>query len=212
MMLGRIGDWLDERTDLKEWIKRKKAQPVPAHLNVFHCFGGLSLFVIIMLVVSGFFMLFFFVPEPTKALESIDRISNEVTLGWLFRNLHRWGATILLATVFTHMVAVFYYKAYRRPRELNWLTGVMLFLVVFMMVLTGLFLPWDWKAYWALTLWLDYLETWPLVGEFLRDLALDTFTINRIFITHIWILPIVLLAMLLLHFKMIRKHGISGPL
>ena len=211
-MFGRIGNWLDSRMGISDWIAKKNKILIPAHVNFLYCFGGLSFVVILMMVFSGAYMLFFFVPEPMKALESINRISNEVTLGWLARNLHRWSATILLATVFTHMVSVFYHKAYRKPRELNWITGVLLFGIVFLMTITGIFLPWDWKAYWSLTIWVDYVATWPLVGEFLVEVILDTFTINRNFIAHIWILPILLAALLLFHFRMVRRHGISGPL
>ena len=207
-----FGDWLDERTGIKEWIEKKKAQPVPAHVNIFYCFGGLSFFLILVQVVSGLFMLFFYVPDPATALDSINKMSNEVTLGWLFRNLHRWGATFLMATIFTHMVSVFYHKAYRRPRELNWVTGVFQFIVVFLILLTGIFLPWDWEAYWSFAIWVDYLATWPLIGKYLSELMLDTFTINRGFITHIWILPLLLMVLLWFHFRMVRKHGISGPL
>ncbi len=96
----------------KAWLRRKKAQVIPTHLNLFHCFGGLSLFLIFIQVGTGVFMLFFYAPEPDKALYSIEQMSNEVPLGWLIRNMHRWASTLLLATVFSHMFIVFYYKAY----------------------------------------------------------------------------------------------------
>ena len=175
-------------------------------------FRGLSLVLIVLQVISGFFMLFFYVPTPEGAQLSISYLSTEVPLGWLMRNMHRWCATLLMGTLFTHMAVVFYLKAFRRPRELHWLSGVGQFLVVFFLLLTGVFLPWDWKAFWSFTILLDYLASWPVMGEWARDFVLDTFTINRIFITHIWILPLVLLVLLVFHVRMVRKTGISGPL
>lgn len=210
-MTAKIYDWLDARTGIKQWAEAKKAQAVPAH-SFFFCFGGISLLIIILQVITGIIMLFFYTPDPKEALNSIDYMSNEIPLGWLVRNMHRWGATLLLAAVFTHLVTVFYRKAYRNPRELSWISGVLQFFVVFLLVLSGIILPWDWRAYWSYAIWVDYVAIWPLVGEFMKNFVLDTFTIYRSFITHIVILPLILFALLGFHFKMVRKHGISEPL
>lgn len=157
-------------------------------------------------------MLFFYTPHTLEALKSIEYMSNEITLGWLVRNMHRWGSTLLLATVFTHLITVFYRKAYRNPRELNWVSGVLQFIVVFLLVLSGIVLPWDWRAYWSYAIWVDYIDTWPLIGEAVKNFVLDTFTIYRSFITHVVILPLVLFLLLRFHFAMVRKHGIAEPL
>ncbi|MCP4326928.1 MAG: cytochrome b6 [Alphaproteobacteria bacterium] len=210
-MMARVYDWLDARTGIKQWAETKKVQAVPSH-SFFFCFGGISLLIIMLQVITGIFMLFFYTPDPKEALNSLDYMSNEVPLGWLVRNMHRWGATLLLASVFTHLVTVFYRNAYRNPRELNWISGVLQFFVVFLLVLSGIILPWDWRAYWSFAIWVDYVGTWPLVGEFMESFVLDTFTIYRSFITHIVILPLILFALLSFHFKMVRKHGISEPL
>ena len=210
-MIAKVSDWLDARTGIKQWWNAKRAQAVPGH-SFFFCFGGISLLIIILQVISGVFMLFFYTPDPKEALNSLDLMSNEVPFGWLARNMHRWGATLLLATVFTHLVTVFYRKAYRNPRELNWISGVLQFFVVFMFVLSGIILPWDWRAYWSYAIWVDYVASWPLVGEFTMNFVLDTFTIYRSFITHVVILPLILFALLAFHFRMVRKHGISEPL
>ena len=181
-------------------------------MNFFRCFGGLSFAIILLQLGTGIFMLFFYNPEPQEALNSIDRMSNEVVLGGLFRNMHRWASVILLAMVFSHMIVVFYFKAYRSPREFNWLSGVVQLLLVFLFVVTGIILPWDWRAYWAFTLWMDYIETWPLFGEYFRNIILDNFSLNIGYFVHILILPITLAFLLYFHFKMVRKHGISEPL
>jgi len=206
MSAAKIAGWINEQ------IRLKKGKPIPAHVNFFYCFGGVSLFLIILQLISGVFMLFFYTPEPDKALQSIAHLSNEVTLGWLFRNMHRWTSTLLLATVFSHMVIVFYLKAFRSPREFTWLTGVFQLLMVFLLVVTGIILPWDWRSYWSFAIWMDYIQTWTVGGESLKELLLDAFTLKLAYFTHILAIPLTLAAFLSFHFKMIRKYGISEPL
>ncbi len=195
-----------------EWWRRKKGKPIPSHVTFFHCFGGLSFSLIILQLVTGVFMLFYYTPEPDKALYSIEQMSNEVTLGWLIRNLHRWSSTILLATVFSHMVIVFFYKAYRSPREFTWISGVLQLFLVFLLVVTGIMLPWDWRAYWSFAIWMDYIETWAVLGEPLKNILLDTFSLKVVYWAHILGIPLLLAGMLFFHFKMVRRHGISEPL
>lgn len=211
-MFGRIYDWLDERTSIKQWVNKQLEYPVPDHVNLLYCFGGLALFIILLQTISGVFMLFFYVPKPENALESIFYLSNQVPLGWLIRNIHRWGATTLVAMVFFHMVSVFLHKAYQKPRELNWFSGLAMFLVVMFFTVTGSILPWDWRGYWLLVLWTDYVGSWPVIGERLKDPILSAFTVGRSYAIHIWILPFISILLLFVHFKMVRKHGISGPL
>ncbi len=206
MSAAKVAEWL------RNQIRLKKGQAVPAHVNFFYCFGGISLFLILIQLVSGVFMLFFYTPEPTKALLSIAYLSNEVTLGWLFRNMHRWIATLLLATVFSHMVIVFYLKAYQSPRQLTWLSGVSQLLMVLLMVVTGIILPWDWRSYWSFAIWMDYVGTWTIAGESIQAVMLDNFTLNAAYFVHILAIPLILAVSLFFHFKMIRRYGISKPL
>lgn len=196
---------------IKEQIRLKKGKPIPAHVNFFYCFGGFSLFLIILQLVSGIFMLFFYTPEPDKALQSIAHLSNDVPLGWLFRNLHRWSSTFLLATVLSHMFIVFYLKAYQSPRQLTWLSGVFQLLMVFLLLVTGIILPWDWRSYWSFAIWADYVGTWA-GGEILKNLLLDNFTLDLAYFVHILIIPLVLAASLFFHFRMVKRFGISQPL
>lgn len=208
----RIYDWLDERTGIKKFITEKLEYPIPDHVNFFYCFGGLSFFIILLQVITGFIMLFFYVPKAEEALKSVNYISTEVPLGWLLRNSHRWGATLLIAMVFSHIVSVFFHKAFQKPRELNWVSGFFMFFVVYLFSITGIILPWDWKSYWALVLWVDYVVTWPIFGNILKDLILANFAVRRSFVIHIWLLPLFTIILLWFHFKMVRRHGISGPL
>ena len=127
------------------------------------------------------------------------------------RNMHRWGATILIATLITHMANVFYHRAFQRPRELNWLSGFTMLFVIMLFSTTGSILPWNWRSYWLLTIWTDYIGTWPVVGEALKLPILEYFTVGRSFVIHILLLPIVSVILLTFHFKMVKRHGISGP-
>lgn len=211
-MANTVTNWLDARLGLREMRQKKAAQAVPAHMNFLYCFGGLSLLILLLQVMTGIYMIFFYVPHAQEALRSIEAMSNNSVVGALMRNLHRWGSTLLLAFIFSHMVTVLLRKAYRNPRELNWLSGVFQFMVVFLLLATGLILPWDWRAYWSFAIWIDYFETWPLVGHFLKNFLLDHFTINRGFVLHILVLPALLTLLLNFHFKMVRRHGIAEPL
>lgn len=205
-------DWLEQRTGIKTYWEKKKALLIPDHVTFFYCFGGISLTIIILQLLTGIFMTFFYVPKPEEAFNSVLKMSNEIPLGWLMRNMHRWGATILIAAVITHMFNVFYHKAYQRPREFNWLSGFTMFLVVFLFSITGVILPWNWRSYWVLIMWTDYVGTWPVIGKFLKDPLIAYFSVSRSFIIHILLLPIISAVFLTFHFKMVKRHGISGPL
>ena len=210
-MSSRFYDWIDSRTGFVTFMRHKMGQAVPSDA-FFFCFGGISLVIILMQLLTGIFLIFFYMPNPEFALQSIERMSNEITGGALFRNMHRWGSTLLVATVFTHMVTVFYRKAYRNPREFNWTSGVLQLIMVLFFVITGIILPWDWRAYWSYSIWVDYVETWPVIGILVQTFLLDTFTIYRTFIIHVLVLPLIITVLLVFHFKMIGKHGISEPL
>lgn len=207
-----IVDWLDERTGLKQYWQRKKELLIPDHVTFFYCFGGISFTIILLQLFTGLSMLFFYVPRAEEAFDSIIRISNEVPLGWLMRNMHRWGATIIVATLMIHMANVFYHKAFRGPREFNWLSGFTMLIVVFIFSFTGTILPWNWRSYWVLVIATDFIGTWPGIGGSLKWLLLDYFTVYRSFIIHIFFLPLLAAILLTFHFKMVKRHGISGPL
>lgn len=209
--MAGIGDWLETRAGFKKWKNAKLNLQIPNHVTFFYCFGGISFTIIVLQVLTGFFMLFFYVPKAEEAFKSVLYLSNEVPYGWFFRNFHRWGATLLMATVITHMITVFYHKAYRAPRELNWLSGLGMFLIVSLFLITGVILPWNWRGYWLLSIWIDYIESWPVIGPYLMYPMLKFFSVGRSYVTHIWLLPAITALLLTFHFKMVKRHGISGP-
>jgi len=206
MSAANMADWIMEK------VRLKKGKPIPSHVNYFYCFGGISLFLILIQLFSGVIMIFFYTPEPDKAYNSIIAMSNDVPLGWLLRDMHRWSSTLLLATVFTHMIIVFYMKAFQSPRQFTWLSGVFQLLMVFFLVVTGIILPWNWRSYWSFAIWMDYVESWTIGGETLKNLFLDTFTLNWAFYTHVLIIPLIIAVSLSFHFKMVKRYGISEPL
>lgn len=211
-MSTNIANWFEERAGIRTWLKKKIELPIPKHVNFFYCFGGISLTIILLQLVTGIFMTFFYTPKPEEAFNSVLYMSNNIPMGWLMRNMHRWGATLLVTTLLTHMLSVFYHKAYQRPRELNWLSGFTLFLIVLLFSITGTILPWNWRGYWVLVIWTDYVGTWPIIGDMLKEPLLESFSVSRSFVTHILILPVVIATLLVFHFKMVKRHGISGPL
>src|SRR5574340_1482396 len=133
----------------------------------------------------------------------------EKTVARRMVEIHR---CMFLATVFSHMVIVFYLKAYQSPRQFTWLSGVSQLLMVFLMVATGLLLPWDWRSYWSFALWMDYIGTWTIGGEPLKAMLLDNFTLNAAYFAHILSIPLVLAALLGFHFRMVKRYGIAKPL
>ena len=216
-MFARSTEWVEERLGLRPVAARVLEHPVPRHITWLHCFGGLTFFSFIVQVVTGVIMTFFYIPSPDHAHDSVAWFQGSVPFGSIVRNLHRWGAYAMVVLVFLHMLRVFVHKAYRKPRELNWVVGTVLLMVVLAFGFTGYLLPWDQKAYWATSVGLNIAGTVPFVGHsaanFLRGGAeVGALTLVRFYALHVFILPLVVAGGLLLHFAMIRKQGIARPL
>jgi menaquinol-cytochrome c reductase cytochrome b subunit len=216
-MFAGSKEWVEERLGLQPVATRVMDHPVPRHITWLHCFGGLTFFTFIVQVVTGIIMTFFYVPSPDHAHDSVDWFQTSVPFGTIVRNVHRWGAYAMVVLVFLHMVRVFVHKAYRKPRELNWIVGVGLLMLVLGFGFTGYLLPWDQKAYWATSVGLNIVETIPVAGStaanFLRGgESLGALTLLRFYALHVFILPLLIAVGLLIHFAMIRKQGIAKPL
>lgn len=215
----RITAPFDRRLDLTDRLhKGLLDKPVPMHARRFwFCFGGLTFFVFIMQVLTGVVLTFYYVPTPDKAYASVFYISNYVGYGWLIRSLHHWGAQLMVVMIVLHMLRVFWTASYKHPREFNWVVGMLLFLITMAFGLTGYLLPWDQKAYWGSTVTASLIEQVPVVGKtmafvLLGGETLGAPTLTRFYSAHIMILPGALAVLLIAHFWMIRKQGISGPL
>jgi quinol-cytochrome oxidoreductase complex cytochrome b subunit len=216
-MFAGTKEFVEQRLGLEPVARRVMDHPVPRHIGWLHCFGGLTFFTFLIQVVTGVVMAFFYTPTPDHARDSVAYFESSIPFGTIVRNLHIWGAYAMVTLVFLHMVRVFVHKAYRKPRELNWVLGVGLLMLVLGFGFTGYLLPWDLKAYWATNVGLNIVGTvpWvgPVIGSFLRGgPELGALTLVRFYAIHVFILPLSLAVGLLLHFSMIRKQGIARPL
>ena len=216
-MFARSLNWVEERLGLRPVAERVLDHPVPKYVTWYHCFGGLTFFTFIILAVTGMIMTFFYVPSPDHAHDSVAYFESSVPFGSIVRNLHRWAAYSMVVLVVLHMLRVFVQGAYRKPRELNWVVGVLMLLIVMGFGFTGYLLPWDQKAYWATNVGINIAATVPAVGPFVANFlrggpSLGALTLLRFFALHVFVLPLVLAVGLALHFAMVRKQGIAKPL
>ena len=182
------------------------------------CLGGLSFFLFLVLTVTGVYLMFFYVPAPNSAYSDILRIQSEVPFGLLTRNIHRWGAHLMVFFVFLHMMRVFYHGAYKPPREFNWVVGVLLLFFTVALSFTGYLLPWDQIAFWAVTIGNNIASYVPVFSRpsqllIFGGVEVSGNTLLRFYVLHVILLPLVVAVFLAVHFWRIRKDGgISGPL
>lgn len=223
-MLQKIYDWVDERLDITPMWRDIADHEVPEHVNPAHhfsafvyCFGGLTFFITVIQILSGMFLTMYYAPDIINAWESVRYLQNEVAYGQIVRGMHHWGASLVIVMMFLHTLRVFFQGAYKKPRELNWVVGVSIFGVMLALGLTGYLLPWDMKSYFATKVTLEIVATAPLIGGFAQSLLaggdiLGAQTLTRFFAIHVFFLPAALLALMGVHFILIRRQGISGPL
>lgn len=212
----RIFKWLDERLNLSPLVDSIVNHPVPSFVNFWHCFGGLTFTVIVLQVISGMFLLLYYSPSPDHAYASIQFIEQQVMFGRLVRGLHRVGASAAVIFVVIHMMRVYFQGAYKKPRELNWIAGVLLLVTVLAFGFTGYLLPWDQRAYWATVVGTNIAGSAPWVGSFILRVVrggtdLGAITLERFFAVHVWFLPLGLVILLVAHFFMVRRQGVSRP-
>ena len=181
------------------------------------CLGGVSFFLFLVLTVTGVYLMFFYIPSVSRAYQDILSIENSVAFGNFVRNMHRWGAHLMVLTVFLHMIRVFYHGAYKPPREFNWVIGVLLLLSTLVLSFTGYILPWDQIAFWAITVGMQMATYAPLVSKessfiLLGGVEVGQGTLIRFYVLHVIALPLIISILMIVHFWRIRKDGgISGP-
>jgi quinol-cytochrome oxidoreductase complex cytochrome b subunit len=181
------------------------------------CLGGVSFFLFLVLTVTGLYLMFFYIPSVDRAYQDIIAIENSVAFGSLIRNMHRWGAHLMVLTVFLHMMRVFYHGAYKPPREWNWAVGVFLLFCTLWLSFTGYLLPWDQIAFWAVTVGTQMAAYAPLVPVesnliLLGAVEVGQETLIRFYVFHVIAFPLITATFMVIHFWRIRKDGgISGP-
>jgi quinol-cytochrome oxidoreductase complex cytochrome b subunit len=214
----RIPGWLRflrERVPVNlEYFEELSKEPIPNHMkNWWYCLGGTPLMLLVIQVITGILLTFYYVPSPDKAYESVRVIQQEVPYGWWIRSIHHWGANLMIVAVFLHMFRVFFTGAYRKPRELNWMVGVGLLLATFAFGFTGYALVNDQLSYWAATVGFNIAEKFPLVGNWMARLLrggaeVNPTTLTRLFVFHVGALPTAAAVLVLLHVFLFRIHGI----
>lgn len=212
-MVDNIFAWLDERLGLEAIYGAVLDRKVPK-VNWWFTLGSSSLFLFVMQGITGIFLTMYYVPDPQKAYDSIEYIMNGLAFGWLIRGIHHWGATLMVVVVFLHMLRTFFYGAYKYPREMTWVTGVLLLLLTLGMGFTGYLLPWNQRAYWATTVGTAIAGSVPFVGDFILKVMrggsnLSALTLTQFFSAHIWMLPAALAGLIGVHMYLIIRLGIS---
>ena len=181
------------------------------------CLGGLSFFLFIVLTITGIFLMFYYRPTDPQAWMDVRDLHTSVNLGLLIRNMHRWGAHLMVFTVFLHMARVFYTGAYKPPREFNWLIGVLLLFLTGALSFTGYLLPWDQLALWAVTVGTNIAGYTPILRKnfafvLLGGVEITGTTLLRWYVLHVLALPFIIVILMSIHFWRVRKDGFSGPL
>jgi quinol-cytochrome oxidoreductase complex cytochrome b subunit len=214
----RVGDWLDERFDVRIPLQAFLKKPVPKHaIRWYFCLGGITFALFLIQGITGILLSLYYKPTPQDAYESILFIMNNVRFGWLIRSIHSWSASGMILACIAHMLRVYITGAYKRPRELNWVAGIFLLLLTLGFGFTGYLLPWDQKALWGSTVGSEILGVVPLIGNALLGLLrggaeITSLTLTRFYGIHMLVLPVLAFIFLAAHFVIIRRQGISGPL
>src|ERR687887_2787498 len=209
-------DWLQERSGPLGGVRYFLFRKVPADTNWMQTLGSATLTAFIVQAVTGVILAMFYKPDPKTAYQSIQHITNDVTMGWLVRGMHRWGASVFIILMFLHMARVFLFGAYKYPRELNWIVGVLILVMGMLMGFTGYLLPWDQTSYWATVVGINLNGTAPFLGPFLADFLqggaqIGADTLPRWYALHMLLIPGALIALIGLHLYLVVRLGVSSP-
>ena len=214
--LDGLVDWLDSRTGIRTARKHLLDEPIPAGVGWWFVTGSVLILLLSVQLITGIFLTMYYVPSPESAYDSVRYIMERVTFGRVLRGLHFFGASFIVIAAVVHMLRVVALGSYKKPREVTWLTGVFLLLVILGFALSGYLLPWDQKAYWATTVSINIAKSGPL-GQWVSGLmmggtTLGSLTLLRWYTAHVFLLPGALLTFVIAHLYLMRRHGISGAL
>jgi len=209
-------DWLDQRTGFRNGIKHLLDEKLPPGVGWWFVTGSVVMFLLTVQLVTGIVLTIYYSPSPDYAHDSVQFIMQRVPLGRVLRGLHFFGASFIVIAAVVHMLRVVLLGSYKKPREVNWMVGVLLLLIILAFALTGYLLPWDQRAYWATTVTLNITKNVPLLGGFLSGLLkggtnLGALTLLRWYAAHVFLLPACLVVFTIAHIYLMRRQGISGP-
>lgn len=214
-MLDKLRRWFETRIGLDDLIRTQlKEFRVPKDLNIFYALGFVTLFAYLIQLISGIFLLIYYVPHSGHAFRSVQDIMNRVPYGWLFRQVHQVGSNLMIVVLFLHMFFVFFSGSYKKPREMTWMTGVLMSFTVLAFCLSGYLLPWSQLSYWATTVVTAMPTAFPYIGDFVSQILrgseyVSDITLNRFFAFHIAILPLIFITLMIFHLFLVRRIGLS---
>jgi menaquinol-cytochrome c reductase cytochrome b subunit len=208
--------WVEERTGLSPFMRFMLYRKVPKGTNWYYTLGSATMFAFLSQAVTGVFLAMYYDPDPSRAYESASRITNDVFLGELVRGMHRWGSTVMIVLIFLHMGRTFIFGAYKYPRELNWIIGVVLLVLTMAMGLTGYLLPFDQRSFWATVVAANLNSSGPLIGPYLADFLrggaeFGATTISRFYALHMLLIPGLIAALIGAHLYLVAKLGTTAP-
>ncbi|MGK7311826.1 MAG: cytochrome b [Candidatus Longimicrobiales bacterium M2_2A_002] len=214
---ARVIRWLDDRLGFSALAPVAKKKTVPVHRHsIWYYMGGMALFLFLLQIATGILLLFYYRPSAEGAFESVQFLMAEVEFGWLIRSIHSWGANLMVLTLFVHLFSTLLLKAYRKPREITWMSGVALFALALGLGFTGYLLPWNELAFFATRVGTEIPAVIPFVGDFLKEMLrggenVSGATLTRFYALHISVLPGLAILIVLLHVLLVQKHGMSVP-
>jgi menaquinol-cytochrome c reductase cytochrome b subunit len=209
-------DWVEERSGLVSVGKYLLFRNVPRDISWLQTLGSALLTVFILQVTTGILLAMYYVPDPETAWASIKFITDDATLGWLVRGMHKWGSSVMVVLLFLHMGRTFLFGAYKYPREMTWVTGALIFILVMAMAFTGYLLVFDERAYWATVVGVNINGTAPILGPFLSYVLMvgpeiGTHTLSRFYALHMLVLPSAIGGLIALHMWLVIRLGVTSP-
>src|SRR5689334_25236946 len=215
-------NWLEERTSapgrsgIVGGVKYFFTRKVPSDIGWGNTLGSATLTAFLVQAITGVILAMYYKPDPNSAYESIQNITNDLWGGWLVRGMRRWGASVFIILMFLHMGRVFLFGAYKYPRELNWILGVLLLLMGMLEGFTGYLLPWDQTAYWATVVGINLNGTAPFLGPFLAQFlnggtSINGDTLSRFYAIHMLLIPGAIFALIGLHLYLVIRLGVTSP-
>jgi quinol---cytochrome c reductase cytochrome b subunit, bacillus type len=209
-------DWLEERSGLVGGVRYFLFRKVPSDTNWMQTLGSATFTAFLVQAITGVILAMYYQPTPESAYSSIQDITDHVFMGWLVRGMHRWGASVFIILMFLHMGRVFLFGAYKYPRELNWIVGVLLLVMGMMEGFTGYLLPWDQTAYWATVVGINLNGTAPFLGPWLAQFLrggqeIGAETLTRFYSLHMLLIPGAIFALIGLHMYLVVRLGVTSP-
>lgn len=211
-----VTGWVDSRVNASGIYTALLARKVPKGTNWFYTLGSATMFIFAMQAITGVFLSMYYTPSATQAYASITHLTNEVFLGEFVRGMHKWGASLMIILIFLHMGRTFFFGAYKYPRELNWVIGVVLLILTTVMGLTGYLLPFDQRSLWATVVANNITASGPIVGPYLADFLragpdFSATTLSRFYALHMMVVPGLIAALIGAHLFFVVKLGTTAP-